>query len=61
MTSNDNQSALTVSDLMKRWKCSRKLILEAIHGGRLHAFRIGERSYRVSMAEVTRYELAQAA
>lgn len=58
MTSNDNTSAvLTVTELMARWKYSRRVILDAIRTGKLRAFRIGERSYRVSMSEVNRYEL----
>lgn len=61
MSSNDNDAVMTISELMKRWKYSRKTILEAIHSGKLHAFRLGERSYRVAMSEVTRYERAQAA
>ena len=58
---NTNDAVLTVSELMARWKCTRKSVLDAIHAGRLKAFRIGERSYRVAMDEVKRYELAQAA
>lgn len=61
MSANDNASAMTISDLMRRWKCSRRSILDAIHAGKLRAFRIGERSYRVAMSEVTRYELAEVA
>lgn len=58
MSSNDNTSAvLTVTELMARWKYSRRSILNAIRSGKLRAFRIGERSYRVAMSEVQRYEL----
>ncbi len=56
MTGNDNQAALTVSQLMERWSCSRKVLLARIHAGKLAAFRIGDRVYRVSMTEVLRVE-----
>lgn len=59
--SNDNQPVLTVSDLMRRWKCDRKTILSAIGAGRLRAFKPGARSYRVTIEEVKRYESAKAA
>lgn len=56
MSSNDNQAVLTVSELAKRWRCTRKSVLQKIHAGQLHAFRIGERAFRVSMSEVMRHE-----
>lgn len=58
---NDQDAVLTVTELMARWKCTRRSVLEAIHAGKLKAFRIGERSYRVTMQEVMRYERAEAA
>ena len=58
MSSNDNVAVLTVTELCQRWKCTRKSVLDAIHEGRLKAFRLGMRSYRVAMAEVVRYEAA---
>lgn len=61
MISNDNEPVLTVSDLMRRWKCDRKTILAAIATGKLHAFKPGARSYRVTIEEVKRYEKAEAA
>lgn len=57
MSSNDNDSALTLTDLCARWKCTRKVILARIHDGKLRAFRVGDRAYRVAMAEVLRFEL----
>jgi excisionase family DNA binding protein len=56
--SNDNEPVLTVSDLMRRWKCDRKTILSAITAGKLQAFKPGSRSYRVTLEEVKRYEKA---
>ncbi len=61
MTSNDNAPILTVNDLMARWKCTRKSVLEAIREGRLEAFRVGKRVFRVRLQEVERYEHAKAA
>lgn len=57
MTANDNDPVLTVTELCRRWKCDRHGILDAIRDGRLHAFRIGKRAYRVPLPEVLRYEL----
>src|SRR5262245_56004292 len=57
---NDNtEQVLTISELMRRWKCARKSVCEAIHRGDLRAFRIGKgrnAAYRVTLAEVERYE-----
>lgn len=58
MGANDNAAVYTVSELAAHWKCSRNTVLDAIKTGRLAAFRIGERSYRVTRAEVERYEAA---
>lgn len=59
--SNDNESTeavLTVSELATRWKCTRKAVLTKIRIGQLHAFRIGSRVFRISLAEVKRHEEA---
>lgn len=58
---NDNVAVFTVTELMARWKVARKTILDLIRRGKLHAFRVGERSYRVTMDEVMRYEQTKAA
>lgn len=60
MTQNDNEHVLTVSDLMRRWKCGQKAVLEAIHRGDLPAFKVGKRAYRVTLKEIERYESAHA-
>ncbi len=54
-------AVLTVNDLMLRWKCTRKAILDAIRERRLAAFRVGKRVFRVTLEEVTRYEQARSA
>lgn len=56
--SDTTEAVLTVNDLMVRWKSTRKSILEAIKEGRLRAFRVGKRVFRVAMTEVLRYEAA---
>ncbi len=61
MSSNDNAPILTVTDLAARWRCTRKSVLARIHAGDLHAFRIGMRAFRISLAEVQRYEEGRAA
>ena len=55
---NDNEAVLTVSELAVRWRCTRKSVLSKIRMGELHAFRIGARVFRISMAEVKRHEEA---
>lgn len=51
-------NVLTVNDLMVRWGVDRKRIYEAIDAGRLRAFRVGKRTWRVTLAEVERFENA---
>lgn len=55
------EPVLTVNDLMVRWKCTRKIILAAIAENRLAAFKVGTRVFRVTVAEVMRYEQARKA
>ena len=52
--------AIKVSALMKRWSCSRKTVLDAIKAKRLHAFKVGNSHWRISLDEVTRYEKEKA-
>jgi excisionase family DNA binding protein len=49
-------AVLTLTELCARWKCTRKVVLAKIHANKLHAFRVGERAYRVALAEVLRVE-----
>ena len=59
---NDNvNSVLTVTDLMERWSCTRHTVLALINTGKLAAFKLGARVYRVRLDEVERYEKSQAA
>lgn len=46
----------TVADLCERWKCCRRTVHEAIHSGELKAFRLGKRTYRVTLEAVREYE-----
>jgi hypothetical protein len=48
----------TLSELVKRWRCDRHSLLAAIEAGKLKAFRIGARNWRVTAAEVERLERA---
>lgn len=61
MSSNDNAPVFTVRDLMSRWRCTRKSVLDKIHAGELAAFRIGKRAFRVALIEVQRLESGKAA
>lgn len=56
-----DDAVLTVTELCDRWKCTRKTVLDLIHAGRLRAFRLGARSFRVALVEVLRWELEQKA
>jgi excisionase family DNA binding protein len=59
MTTNDNTQVLTVADLERRWKCSRRTVYDLIKSGKLVAFTPGQRTYRVTLEEVQRYERAK--
>jgi excisionase family DNA binding protein len=54
----EEPDVLTLTELCARWKTTRKTLLAKIHAGELHAFKVGERAYRVAMREVMRYEAA---
>lgn len=49
-------TVFTIPELAARWRTSRHTITVAIRAGRLQAFRIGHRVYRIREAEVVRYE-----
>jgi excisionase family DNA binding protein len=55
------QPILTVRDITIRWKCSRRTVLDVIHSGELHAFRLGKRAYRARLVDVEAYEARKAA
>lgn len=59
MTAINDSVVVTVSELVQRWRTTRKSVMAAIREGRLRAFVIGRRTYRVAIAEVERFELAQ--
>jgi excisionase family DNA binding protein len=49
----------TVTDLVKRWRTSRQTVTAAIRSGRLRAFKVNEKTYRITAEELARYEAAQ--
>ncbi len=49
---------LTVADVVERWGCGNKAVLDLIHREQLAASRAGH-AYRVELAEVERYEREQ--
>lgn len=56
---NDEQAhaaVFTITELAQRWRASRHTITAAIRAGRLQAFKVGDRQYRIREAEVLRYE-----
>lgn len=46
----------TIPELAARWRCNRHTVTAAIRAGRLQAFKVGERVYRIRRDEVLRYE-----
>lgn len=53
----DEDLIYTVTELCARWKCDRHTVLSAIRDGRLAAFRLGKRSYRITRESVRQCEL----
>lgn len=49
-------AVFTITELAQRWRASRHTITAAIRAGRLQAFKVGDRQYRIREAEVLRYE-----
>lgn len=49
----------TVVEVAQRWRASRHTVMVAIRSGRLQAFRVGHRQYRIREDEVVRYEQQQ--
>ena len=45
----------TVTELTKRWKCSRDIIQDMLADKRLHGFKVG-RNWRIPREAVERYE-----
>lgn len=57
---NDNRAFFTIDELAERWRCQRNTVAAAIRAGRLQAFKVNARRYRISAAEVERFEHANA-
>lgn len=49
-------AVFTVDELAARWRTSRNTVVAAIHAGKLLAFKPDKRVWRISQAEVLRYE-----
>lgn len=58
-TANDNRATYTVDELAARWRVGRNSVIAAIREGKLHAFKVGKRVWRITAAEVERYEAAR--
>jgi hypothetical protein len=56
MVDQIERCTFTVYDLMARWSCSYSEVLKAIREKRLAVFVVGARRYRVTLAEVERFE-----
>lgn len=55
----NNNPALKISELMTRWQCCRKTVLDAIKAGRLNAFKPAGNHWRIPLDEVLRFESDQ--
>lgn len=53
---NDQSQIFTVTELAKRWRCTRKSLMPHIHSGAIASFMIGKRTHRVTLDEVLRVE-----
>ena len=53
---NDEQQVFTVTELAKRWRCNRELVMTHIRSGAIASFRLGVRWHRVRREEVLRVE-----
>lgn len=53
------QDTFTIADLCQRWHCARQTIMSAVREGRLKAFKVNKRVWRVAASEVDRFELEQ--
>ena len=52
---------LTVKMVSSGWKCRPAIVYSLVASGKLRAFRLGTRAYRVRLEEVERYEREQEA
>lgn len=52
----NEQRVFTITELAARWRVDRHTVTASINSGRLQAFKVGERVYRIREAEVVRYE-----
>jgi excisionase family DNA binding protein len=55
-TTFDQPAWLTISQLCRRWQLDRKTIYKFIDANLLPAWRVGSHLYRVSVADVIRFE-----
>ena len=47
---------LTPEQLSERWQCSKSLVIETINEGKLSAFRLGKKQFRIPVSAVKEYE-----
>jgi len=61
MNFNEAPDILTVDEVRKLLRCSKQVIYEEVHAGRLPVIRVGERVWRFSKVAVQRWLEAQGA
>ncbi|WP_394699126.1 excisionase family DNA-binding protein [uncultured Cohaesibacter sp.] len=47
---------LTPEQLSERWQCSKTLVIRTINEGKLSAFRLGKKHFRIPIEAVKEYE-----
>ncbi|WP_096173188.1 excisionase family DNA-binding protein [Cohaesibacter sp. ES.047] len=47
---------LTPEQLSERWQCSKTLVIKTINEGKLSAFRLGKKHFRIPVSAVKEYE-----
>ena len=56
----DTRPAFPLAALAQRWSCSPDVVYDMLRGGKLRGFKVGA-NWRISSAEVDRYEQGGAA
>lgn len=51
-----NDRPYTIARLAERWECSQSHVKQLIHTGRLNAWKLGEKLWRINADEVERFE-----
>lgn len=53
---DEQQQVFTVTELARRWRCTRESIMVHVRSGAIQTFKLGQRTHRVRIEEVLRVE-----